>query len=61
MSADNYIGVYKLHESWVVCHGFASSEEEDCQYRGSTLSTHEDRTVALVAAVDATYASMSAK
>lgn len=52
MSADNYIAVYPSSDKWIVCHGFMSSEIEDCQYRGSERSIHESRELALVAAHD---------
>lgn len=57
MSADNYIGVYQDRARldatpWIVCHGFASQNDEDCQYRGGTYSIHDTRATALVAAHD---------
>jgi hypothetical protein len=55
MSADNYIGIYlnKENDTWVVCHGFMSPADDDCQYRGNTISVYGTREIAAVAALDA--------
>lgn len=54
MSADNYITVYpnKTTGGFIVAYGCASIEQEDCLYRGTTLSEHQTREEALTAAHD---------
>lgn len=54
MSADNFVGVYQTEAGkWIVSEGCMSIEIEDCQYRGGSLSEHDSRENALVAAHDA--------
>jgi len=41
VSADNFIGVYRDENLWVVCYGFMSALKDDDGYRGQEIARYE--------------------